>query len=608
MKLLPRISHNQLQVLWGWWIKSRRFMRLFPARSPRENYRLLRVGRMLANHRKFMLTSNPTYLSRAMDHYFFLRTQWLILGDSTDRSITITGWATRGASKKMKTNLPKNVMRTCFRPDVWFLQGSHLGFFSGFEVNVKASQFESVKGILESETFRAPLASGLGWKGNTGSTLRWGIDSVHNSSGGGSGQSCLLDILLVAPEEFAWLVEAGVDRAVANQALFQMETNESQLLGEELTRSLGVLALTAHECPGPSPIKNWGLVSIVNPIWRPSEQVSSCQNVNDSNFHLSRRYFESENVTVLNGGILFMEDNFVNWDTAQHPSLGNVAGNKKYVIGTSANLNHCLVFRPPGPDAHVEKAILLGSRADWNWFHFLIETLPRLLIVEGVVPKDVPVLVSNRVPPNGLEALRLLTNREIILSDPEKLTRVSRAYVPGPLIYHPDTQFTFGDSRGSLVNKEVLAEFRRLVLEKLEPAAGTSKTYFARSGKHRNLINKRRVNKVLTDVGYVKAFPERLSFREQVGIVFASEEIVLVGGASMANLIFAKTRTKLTVLTSDLGTRYLMPIKLAEVSGCKVIMVGGKNKVSLMLTDKMEQKFHTSFRARVRQLKVGLNS
>jgi capsular polysaccharide biosynthesis protein len=61
----------------------------------------------------------------------------------------------------------------------------------------------------------------------------------------------------------------------------------------------------------------------------------------------------------------------------------------------------------------------------------------------------------------------------------------------------------------------------------------------------RNLLNGENLLKIAVEEGFDGINPYELSFTQQVNLIYHAKQIILTGGASMANLMFAKPGTNI---------------------------------------------------------------
>lgn len=595
---------TQLAAIWRLWSQFRRFSKLAFNTNPRHLKKLLEIANLYASNRRFWATNNPKYLSSALTSYFALRNDWLHqAGGHLNTGLEISGWSDRSSFLKIKRALGTNKIRRVFRPDVWYLRGGSGGFFSGFIIKAPLSEFSKIMNSLTTagHAFEMKLPQDSITKLDPTSVGR--LESINPRQG----QRGLnwYSTFHISPRDFTWLVEAASDKEVAELALATFRQFGDFDFGGETLRCVAKYCLVLGFIPTGIRIRGWSLTPVKKPHWIEIGTHSS-STVIAKKSRVSPKYFEAKNVSVTNGGVLLMEESFIDWDAAQNPSLDFVAGNHNSVIGSTANTGMCFV-RNVKSGEKIETAILLGSRVDSNWFHFLIETLPRLVWLNDTVPSAVPVVVSSRIPNTALEALKLVTEREVKLVDVNQLTSVKRAFVPGPTVYHPDSQFLWNREDVIEVHTDALLEIRTKILAQVRPVSLAKKTYWFRNGSLRVVRNERVIRRELARSGFRVESPSELSFEDQIRSIYESATLVTQGGAAMSNFIFAKSGAKIVVLVSTIGTSYPLPQILGSVSGAEIILIGGKTRLIRTLRSVLEQS-HSSFRINPKALRAALGS
>lgn len=595
---------TQLAFIWRLWVQFRRLAKLVLRTDPRHLKKIFVIANLYSSNKRFWATNDPKHLSRALASYFKLRNEWLKQSDgNSETNLEISGWSDKGSFLKIKSGLSGYKVRRVFRPDVWYLNGGSGGFFRGFVIDIPISKFRNLIDSLEMGIpgFEVKLPQDSIIKLTPGSVGR--LESINPTQ-----RQRGLDwysTFHISPREFTWLVEAAADKEVAELALsFFTKFGDYTLDGETL-RCIVKYCLILGFVPPEIKIEGWSLVPIKKPDWVKAD-LDNGPFFDIEESKVNAKYFRTDNVSVTNGGVIVDRDCFLDWDSAQHPALDFVAGNHNSVIGSSANMDMCFVKEVEIGETY-ESAILLGSRVDSNWFHFLIETLPRLFFVDEVLPKSIPVIVSSRIPDTAMEALRMVTGREVITVDAGVRTSVGHGYVPGPSIYHPDTQFIWNRADLIELNFKSLAKLRVIVLGTVKPSSSSKKTYWLRPGSHRVVTNERIVRKTLLGLGFLLNKPGDLSFKEQVKSIYESNHLVTSGGAAMSNFIFASEGASITVLVSKYGKTYPMPGFLASVSGAKLELIGGTSRF-LSLSTSLVAKAHASFRINPRALASRISS
>ena len=215
-----------------------------------------------------------------------------------------------------------------------------------------------------------------------------------------------------------------------------------------------------------------------------------------------------------------------------------------------------LVSRPLETNRAVDEAIAGFGRCDTNWFHFIIETLPRILNASEFAAKQIPILVQSDIPASALDAISATTAREIIKIGGEHL-RVSTLYVPQTRSITMDSAFlenVTGDfSASSLFN------LRDKLLSAFPPEkGGAKKIVLLRQGLYRRIKNIKKVLSVLENYGFKFIDIGSLPLKEQINVIHNAEVIVSQGGAAVTNMLFANNEAKFIGLIGPAKNQYLL--------------------------------------------------
>jgi capsular polysaccharide biosynthesis protein len=313
-----------------------------------------------------------------------------------------------------------------------------------------------------------------------------------------------------------------------------------------------------------------------------------------------------QNVTLTSGDVITSDESLFSIDPATNPAFSFVAGRQGVVVGTHAHLGAAAVLVPKDAGQFIPEGILLSSRADANWFHWLIETLPKLLYLDAEVAEEVPVIISNRIPITAKESLRLLTTRPIVEISPAEATQVGKLFVASPVLSHPDPVELHLHPVTNTINMESLIWLRQRILNQAKKAitetSGAHSIYVARSSGSRSLVNSGQVATTLRRLGFVLHDPAHMTFLEQLVAFHSAKRIVLVGGASMANLIFCSEGAAVMTLRSKFTVGYKMPEILAGVAGVRVLSVSGRPVGNAFRTSYLE-KMHSHYAIYLPQLR-----
>ena len=310
---------------------------------------------------------------------------------------------------------------------------------------------------------------------------------------------------------------------------------------------------------------------------------------------LRASFGQLNNVSVQSNGRILNSKTLFIYDRSDDPRLTDVAGNQFIEFGSISDLNHAYTVLSH-VTRHIEEGIHLISRRNDNWFHWLIETLPRLLLLPEDINKEVPLIISSSISSTAMESLKLLTERELFEVGENEVLEVNKLYLPGPAVYHPDSSEMNWDKRTG-VNQAVLKSLRQLILSKLqiEPVKRHN-IFFGRYSPYRKLINIKQIEKILTnDYDFQSINPDQLNFQEQVKLFSQTRTVIIPGGAAMANFIFLPENAKTLVLVSDLLRGYEMPAALASVANARCSVVLGPHLGSSPQVFSRHDLFHSDY-------------
>lgn len=219
------------------------------------------------------------------------------------------------------------------------------------------------------------------------------------------------------------------------------------------------------------------------------------------------------------------------------------------------------------PPEELEVAALLTNRWTNNYWHWIIDVLPRLAGLEryaaetGVRPR---LLLPPRLRTWQLESLRAVAPDVPTRAWGRRRIRIRRFVIPSFRRQYD------GRSYHRPVSADACRWLRDRVLARLGPwpARSTPRRIYVSRGDaaFRRVVNEDDVVLALEDAGYEACVPGRLTFDEQVRLFSAAEAVVAPHGAGLANLVFADAPTVLELF----GPGVLPPnAYLARGLGCR---------------------------------------
>ena len=286
-------------------------------------------------------------------------------------------------------------------------------------------------------------------------------------------------------------------------------------------------------------------------------------------------------VIILNAEIwhqrfIFTQNVMINLDATASPSLAFVAGNWPFIWKVKGNPSKYKIVSPYGSPLRIKEAIYLIGRVDENWYHFLLDTAPRMLFLDNV-PMSVPVLIRNDIPQTFKDLLRAITTRKMIEIDAADFVEVEVLYVLPGRSTASDSRLPKGANWVEF-SPVVLNLFRNKVLESMSIGPNQAlkrRISFNRKSTVRNVINWGKIRQELDHFSFDDISFDSKFFRSQVQIFSNSNVVVSPGGAVLANIIFMDPGSKVFALTSFRGQNVELWRKLSESLDLKYVSVKG---------------------------------
>ncbi len=312
-----------------------------------------------------------------------------------------------------------------------------------------------------------------------------------------------------------------------------------------------------------------------------------------------------ENAEVHRGSIILDSSGaFVLDERAADPAYDFVAGRWNCVFGSPMRWGEALLRLEKGSRREIAEAASLLGRCSFNYFHALIEYVPRLLAVDRIDPdKSLPALVNDDMPPAATEALEILAGgRTLIPVTADEILEVGRLHIPSFHTFHPDTP-ALPWLAGSGVHRPTLLEARRRWLDAADAVPGTRKVFLTRPESVRGLINDRSIVRVARQEGFDLVDPSELSFREQVHLIHGSAVISGVGGAGFANLLFSRPGANVIGLVSEQLAGFSIQAHLANLAGAEFTYLVGSSPTQETDVSHLRDHFHADFRVSPRRFR-----
>ena len=222
----------------------------------------------------------------------------------------------------------------------------------------------------------------------------------------------------------------------------------------------------------------------------------------------------------------------------------------------------------------------MSGRSDENWFHFILDTVPRILFTDDI-PITVPLLIRSDIPENSKAVLATITDRKIIEIESNEVLEVENLYVvPGR-----SSVFDSTPPKGTPFvefSPQVLGMIRSLLLKAQanfdkspRVESPVHSIALSRSSTTRNLQNELAVNSLLDEFGFTICELNLGFFKKQIKTFSQARIVVAPGGAALANIIFMPVGSVVVVLRSRRNSELNLWVKLAKAVGVQCIEVTG---------------------------------
>ena len=234
---------------------------------------------------------------------------------------------------------------------------------------------------------------------------------------------------------------------------------------------------------------------------------------------------------------------------------------------------------------HYDRGLLLMNQVDFNYWHWLVEVLPRIVpLTERLSQGDLsglPVFISQGMPATHEEALRLLTPRSPIIPLARQMAvRIGEALYPSDINRLYEAQREPWGNYDFRVDLAILKRLRQLILDRAAPDPDRvypDRIIIDRASPSRSLVNRDLVLRLAVRRGFEIVSPEKLSFIEQVAMFNRARHILVPGGAGAANLMFAGAGAQIGVFCNDLpGHALSLWPTMAQVAGADLFLICGQ--------------------------------
>jgi hypothetical protein len=219
------------------------------------------------------------------------------------------------------------------------------------------------------------------------------------------------------------------------------------------------------------------------------------------------------------------------------------------------------IIHDPWPNSHrVPSGVFLGGRGCSNWYHLVMEILPRLLLRDGLPSelRTVPLLVPRSLieVPAAEELIAALAPDATIIELPSDtdVTVDQLVWIDVPMrsAYKLERYVTIRPDHESL-DPEFYAHYREILRERLgvDPTGTPPRVFLDRGTADARPYNREAVLELVSSFDFEIVEPGALSAKEQFSLFAGAEHVIGPHGAAWAGVLWGRTGGRGLALTAD---------------------------------------------------------
>ncbi|WP_162578453.1 glycosyltransferase family 61 protein [Variovorax sp. PBS-H4] len=230
---------------------------------------------------------------------------------------------------------------------------------------------------------------------------------------------------------------------------------------------------------------------------------------------------------------------------------------------------------------YMESGINLMHEHSENYFHFIAETLPRMILVEEAdISAEVPYLFETGLHENLRQLIDLVNvkGRPIVWLEPGCLVFFKTMYLPDNVSCVPNAYGGGAAATKTALDINRISVAVQRCKRALVPQGDLRrrKMYVSRRGRYRNIVNQQMIERVLSRLDFDLRSVDHLDLKDQVSLFDSAEVIISPTGAQLTNIVWCRPGAVLNYLVADHPSMQLhLWGLLGLVSGTKVVWTKG---------------------------------
>lgn len=246
--------------------------------------------------------------------------------------------------------------------------------------------------------------------------------------------------------------------------------------------------------------------------------------------------------------------------------------------------NSALIATHPASEPNIPSGIIVCGAHCLNYFHWLVETLPRVLLARNLdLLGEAPLLIPQNLHPNLLRSLEIACDAKakVQFVEPNHLYLVDHAiYVSDRTRILDNYDSAYWYKFQSIMDPSAIRDVQQSLISCADSTdTSRRKTMLLRGKKYRALLNEDKLATMACDAGFELLDPAELTFDQQVNYYRSCEVIIATSGAAVANIVFCRPGTRIFVLVSDFPhLDYYCFSQIADALALELVYVMGRRE------------------------------
>ena len=236
------------------------------------------------------------------------------------------------------------------------------------------------------------------------------------------------------------------------------------------------------------------------------------------------------------------------------------------------------------PVRRLPEAVFVGTRAPYNWYHWIANVLPALHVAnEGNIPRRIPLILPDEITniPQMMESLRVfLDAREIVWISQDQVVQVDDLHWADSPVYDAPFSRDQSERLPLTLHAEAMAGYRRKIWDSCalirESSASSEKVFLSRSPGAARPYNSAEVEGWAQELGFTLCLADQLTFPEQVDLFRRTTHMVGPTGAAWSGLVFAQPGLRALRLHGSAAPYENYFANLATISGATIYDLAGE--------------------------------